>query len=93
MEGVASSDRFSLPIRVLVPVFYNSKRLLTIADWFSEVFYAGEGEFKGSARRLYVGRGLAVGNMVFWSFNLFCFLLPVYLPRGFKQYYTAKVKD
>nr|GMC68483.1 Interleukin-16 like [Ipomoea batatas] len=82
MEGVASTDRFSLPVRVFVPVSYNAKRIFTLAEWLrSEIS-------KDQKRRLYVGRGLAVANMAFWCFNLFGFLVPVYLPKAFKIYYS-----
>lgn len=95
MEGVAFSDRFSTPIRAFVPVIYNSRRIFTIADWLRNEFYKVDEEYGGSPRRLYIGRGLAIANMVFWCFNLFGFLLPVYVPRAFKKYYTAayKLKD
>ncbi|CAL5344014.1 unnamed protein product [Camellia sinensis] len=96
MEGVAFSDRFSTPIRVFVPVFYNSRRIFTIVEWVRDEISKVDAQDSGSSRRLYVGRALAVANMVFWSFNLFGFLLPVYLPRAFKNYYSGaavKVKD
>ncbi|KAL1531406.1 hypothetical protein AAHA92_31548 [Salvia divinorum] len=48
-----------------------------------------DGRYEGSARRLYVGRALAVANMAFWCFNLFAFLLPVYLPMAFRIYYQS----
>ncbi|OMO68378.1 hypothetical protein CCACVL1_19971 [Corchorus capsularis] len=33
MEGLAFSDRFSIPVRVYVPVFYNSRRIFTLVEW------------------------------------------------------------
>ncbi|KAK9724647.1 hypothetical protein RND81_05G089400 [Saponaria officinalis] len=85
MEGVSASSRFSLPIRVFVPVFYNSVRMVTLVEWFkSELFRVGE---IGSIRRMYVGRGLSVANLGLWGFNLFGFLLPVYLPKALQRYY------
>lgn len=94
MEGVAFSGRFSTPIRVFVPVSYNAKRIFTLMDWLESEFRKGGGG-GGSARRVYVGRILAAANMALWCFNLFAFLLPVYMPRAFKKYYAAyyKVKD
>lgn len=96
MEGVAFSDRFSIPIRVFVPVFYNSRRIFTIVEWLRNEVSKVEQEYGGSARRLHIGRALAAANLAFWGFNLFGFLLPVYLPRAFKKYYSYsanKVKD
>ncbi|KAE8077731.1 hypothetical protein FH972_016263 [Carpinus fangiana] len=92
MEGVAFSDRFSLPIRAFVPVCYNARRIFTIVDWLrSELVSKVDEEYGGSKTRLYVGTGLAIANLAFWCFNLFGFLLPVYLPRAFKGYYLNKV--
>ncbi|TKY51319.1 hypothetical protein E2542_SST22830 [Spatholobus suberectus] len=85
MEGVAFSGRFSTPIRAFVPVFYNSRRIFTIVDWLRAEVH----KINGSDRRIYVGRTLAVANMAFWCFNLFGFLLPVYLPKVFNLYYSG----
>ncbi|CAK9185047.1 unnamed protein product [Ilex paraguariensis] len=94
MEGVACSDKFSIPIRIFVPVFYNSRRIFTISDWLRSEISKVDQEFGGSARRLYIGRALAVANLIFWCFNLFGFLLPVYLPKAFKMYHSGyKAKD
>ncbi|XP_027110277.1 uncharacterized protein [Coffea arabica] len=92
MEGVSFSGGFSLPIRVFVPVFYNARRIFTIVEWLRSEIYKVEMEYGGSARRVYIGRALAVANMAFWCFNLFGFLLPVYLPKAFKIYYSSSVR-
>lgn len=89
MEGVTFSGGFSLPVRVFVPVVYNSMRMYAILDWVKEEVMKEDREEYGSERRLLVGRGLAIANMVFWGFNLFGFLLPFYLPRAFKKYYAC----
>lgn len=91
IEGVAFSDRFSIPIRVFVPVFYNSRRIFTIVEWLKNEVSKVEQEYGGSARRLQIGRALAAANLVFWCFNLFGFLLPVYLPKAFRKYYSGYV--
>ncbi|PWA93411.1 hypothetical protein CTI12_AA072170 [Artemisia annua] len=89
MESVTFSGGFSLPVRVFVPVVYNSMRMSAILEWVkSEFMKVNEGEF-GSEKRLLFGRVLAMVNMVFWGFNLFGFLLPVYLPKAFKKYYAS----
>ncbi|KAK4431475.1 hypothetical protein Salat_0909600 [Sesamum alatum] len=87
MEGVSFSGNFSLPIRVFVPVFYNSKRIFTIMEWVRSEISRGA-EYGGSGGRLYAGRALAVANMGLWCFNLFGFLLPVFLPKAFGIYYS-----
>ncbi|GMI96322.1 PSI-INTERACTING ROOT-CELL ENRICHED 3 [Hibiscus trionum] len=94
MEGVAFSDRFSIPIGVYIPVLYNSRRIFTLVDWMRSEFSEVDNESGVSGIRVYVGRVIALANMAFWCFNLFGFLLPVYLPRAFKVYYSeSKVKD
>ncbi|KAK4795177.1 hypothetical protein SAY86_013171 [Trapa natans] len=85
MEGIAFSGRFSAPIRAYVPIIYNSRRISTIIEWLGDEF----GNTGSVSSKLYVGRALAVANMAFWSFNLFGFLLPVYLPRVFRIYYST----
>ncbi|KAJ6417654.1 hypothetical protein OIU84_001106 [Salix udensis] len=89
MEGVAFSERLSIPIRVFVPVFYNSRRIFTLVDWLRNEVTKAEQDYGGSTRRLHIGRSLAVANLAFWCFNLFGFLLPVYIPRAFKKHYTG----
>ncbi|KAK8709237.1 hypothetical protein V6N13_060262 [Hibiscus sabdariffa] len=94
MEGVAFSDRFSIPIGVYIPVLYNSKRIFTVADWMRSEFSKVDNESAVSGNRVYVGGVIASANMAFWCFNLFGFLLPFYLPRAFKVYYSEpKVKN
>ena len=66
MEGVAFSDRFSIPIRVFVPVFYNSRRIFTHVDWLWNEITKVEQDYEGSTRRLHIGRALAVANLAFW---------------------------
>ncbi|XP_051122752.1 uncharacterized protein LOC127245767 [Andrographis paniculata] len=83
MEGASYVSGFSLPVRAFVPVFYNSVRIPTILEWLAVEFSKD-----GTGRRIYAGRGLAVVNFALWSFNLFGFLLPFYLPKTCKLYYS-----
>lgn len=82
-EGVAFYGGFSVPVFFL----YNSRRIFTVVEWLSAFDKTG-----GNSGRLYVGRGLAIVNMAFWCFSLFGFLLPVFLPRVFKIYYSSAHK-
>ncbi|KAL3834403.1 hypothetical protein ACJIZ3_009139 [Penstemon smallii] len=90
MEGLSFSGNFSMPIRVFVPVFYNARRIFTIVEWLRSEIGKVDVEFGGNVRRLHIGRGLAIANMAFWCFNLFGFLLPVFLPKAFRMYYTYR---
>ncbi|KAL4191482.1 hypothetical protein AMTRI_Chr07g30150 [Amborella trichopoda] len=91
LEGIFFSSQFSLPIGAFVPVFYNTRRIFTLVDWVRDEF--GKEGNMCSLWRLHVGRGIAVANLGFWCFNLFGFLLPVFLPLVFKQYHGYKAKD
>lgn len=84
LEGFTFSSGFSLPIFAFTPILYNIKRLVTIFWWVASEFERAEG-----GRRMVVGRALAVANSILWIYNLFGFLLPVYLPRVLKRYYSG----
>ncbi|KAI4383123.1 hypothetical protein MLD38_008999 [Melastoma candidum] len=94
----------STPIRVFVPVFFNAMRIMTLMEWLVNEFSVTDDQLgwgdprrwtgMGSgSRRAVMGRALALANTAFWSFNLFCFLLPVYMPRAFKMYYSKLLKE
>nr|AND01194.1 hypothetical protein [Linum usitatissimum] len=83
MEGVSFAVGVSVPVRAFVPVFYNSRRIFSILEWIEFEFRESGG---GGG---ILGKVLAVANLGFWGYNLFGFLLPVYLPRVFRRYYGA----
>ncbi|KAL0728824.1 hypothetical protein Bca4012_024917 [Brassica carinata] len=93
MEGVAATCGFSAPARILVPVVYNARRILTLVEWITNEFSRETtpeyGKGTVSVRRMYAGKVLAAVNLGIWSFNLFGVLIPVYLPRAFKRYYGS----
>lgn len=86
-ESLISDTAFvSLPLRALVPIFYNVRRLVSIGIWLRKVFAPDAPVGPWTT----FGRILAVGNAVFWAFNLFVFLVPVFLPMAFERYFAAK---
>ena len=92
MEGIAATCGFSAPARILVPVVYNARRILTLVEWIMNEFSREAPEYGKrtvSVRRMYAGKVLAAVNLGIWSFNLFGVLIPVYLPRAFKRYYGS----
>jgi len=100
-ENVAfRKDGVSLPIRALVPIFYNVRRLFTIIAWVKVDMKKGSeslgmhgaetGPFTPQQWILF-GRYLAISNLVVWSANLFFFLVPVFLPRTMKTYYEMEL--
>ncbi|XP_010482604.1 PREDICTED: uncharacterized protein LOC104761252 [Camelina sativa] len=91
MEGLAASFGFSAPARILVPIVYNARRVLTLVEWiFSEFSREYVNGTTVSPRRMYAGKVLAAVNLGIWSFNLFGVLIPVYLPKAFKRYYGSE---
>ncbi|CAA0409325.1 unnamed protein product [Arabidopsis thaliana] len=93
MEGLATMFGFSAPARILVPIVYNARRVLTLVEWIMSEFSREDVTGTVSARRMYAGKVLAAVNLGIWSFNLFGVLIPVYLPRAFKRYYGSDKED
>ncbi|KAG0554132.1 hypothetical protein KC19_12G065200 [Ceratodon purpureus] len=83
---------FSVLIRPLVPMLYNTRRLFTIWDELLFLFF-GVGITKPGL--LLFGRMLVVANAILWHWNLFGFLIPVYLVKSMRQHYDLenKVKE
>lgn len=100
-ENVAFSlNRVSLPIRALVPLFYNTRRLFTLMAWVKVEMNKGLESMDGhagtplltAAQWIMVGRSLAILNMAVWTINLFVFLIPVLLPKTFKKHYEMEIR-
>jgi hypothetical protein len=64
-----------LPIRILVPVLYNSVRIPLLWECAISPYWGG------------VGRTFAFLNLAFWSVNLFGFLLPVATMRYLRAHF------
>lgn len=65
-----------LPLRILVPLAYNSIRMVWLYDWIM---------FPGNMAKW--GRVLASLNFVYWGLNLFGFLLPVATMRYMRSHF------
>lgn len=99
-ENVAfGHDGISLPIRALVPIFYNTRRLFTLVSWvkvdmnkgLESVGMHGAGVPVTAEQWIMFGRILASVNLGVWAVNLFFFLIPVFLPRAFKKHYELEM--
>lgn len=95
-----TSNSVSLPARALVPILYNSGRLVSVWTWVRLEFSKGTASSSSvsdgplSAKHWVVfGQFLAVANLLFWSYNLFCFLVPIYLPACFRKYVEDERKN
>eukprot|EP00244_Chara_vulgaris_P002975 TRINITY_DN1529_c0_g1_i1.p1 TRINITY_DN1529_c0_g1~~TRINITY_DN1529_c0_g1_i1.p1 ORF type:complete len:261 (-),score=25.56 TRINITY_DN1529_c0_g1_i1:174-956(-) len=98
-QYVANGLCFCLPARALVSVIYNSRLIIAAYDWHRAVGSseewvtpAGDGGALHPWGSLWVqgGKFLAMANLLYWIFNLFGFLLPIYLPRAFKKHYDLE---
>ncbi|CAN6446082.1 unnamed protein product [Victoria cruziana] len=92
VEGWVDSGGYSAAARAFVPVYYNARRVSAVYDWVVAEFQKGLGQVR-SPLRLQIGRALSVVNLGFWCFNLFFFLLPVYLPRVMKLHYLGDASE
>ncbi|KAK7358786.1 hypothetical protein VNO77_00725 [Canavalia gladiata] len=90
---ISSFSLFSPPVRVLVPLMYTVRRIFVDIDWIHNVWvndtFPPDAHLKDKAW-FWFGRVLAVGNLVYFSINLFGFLIPRLLPRAFERYFKEK---
>jgi hypothetical protein len=90
-EGFAVDKTVSAPIKVLIPASYNTKRLVTLLHW-AKVATGREVRSAWTLPWQLVEGLLAISNLVFWTYNLLGFLLPVYLPLQLCAYYQQEAK-
>jgi len=65
-----------LPIRVLIPLIYNSLRMGPLYQWV--LCWSSMSAF---------GKLLSLTNFVYWGVNLFLFLIPVASMRYLRSYF------
>lgn len=78
-------NTISFPTKAIVPVMYNARRILNLSTWAAAVFSR---ELSGNV----FSRSLVVANVILWNYNLWGFLLPVFVPWCMRTYYTAGSK-
>ncbi|BBN07626.1 hypothetical protein MPTK1_4g05130 [Marchantia polymorpha subsp. ruderalis] len=81
---------FSLLIRVLVPVMYNARRIFTLWTWALYIFGDGVDPEFSTGYWLLCGQILAAVNVIIWNYNLWCFLIPIFLPGSMRAYYKIE---
>ncbi|KAJ3675779.1 hypothetical protein LUZ60_004821 [Juncus effusus] len=93
-ENVISGfGMFSLPVRAIVPLLYTVRRIFVVVDWIYDVW--AHKDLKADtpvqdAAWIWFGRVLATANLIYFSVNLFGFLIPQFLPRAFEKYFVAR---
>lgn len=84
---------FSPPVRALVPLLYTVRRVFLLIDWTHATFFNSKVPKNPRIQDkiwIWFGRGLASANLIYFTINLFCFLLPRFLPRAFERYFKER---
>ncbi|KVI05690.1 uncharacterized protein LOC112524240 [Cynara cardunculus var. scolymus] len=93
-ENVISGlSLFSAPIRALVPMLYTVRRLFVILDWIQDVLLNKSLNTNAPIEDIawyWFGISLAVTNLIYFSINIFAFLIPRFLPKAFEQYFKER---
>lgn len=90
---VGSLGAFSPPVRALVPLLYTVRRVFVIVDWVYDVWTSRDlarAPTVQEAAWMWFGRYLAAANLLYFSANLFVFLIPRFLPRAFDKYFRMR---
>ncbi|MED6174036.1 hypothetical protein PIB30_065102 [Stylosanthes scabra] len=88
---VTSLSMFSAPVRAMVPLMYTVRRIFVDIHWLQSVWLNNTAlppnpQFKDVAW-FWFGRILALTNLLYYSLNLFGFLIPSFLPTAFERYF------
>ncbi|XP_057529659.1 uncharacterized protein LOC130808204 [Amaranthus tricolor] len=90
---ISGLSLFSPPVRAVVPLLYTGQRIFVIVEWMQDVWLRKTLHVNASVQDVawyWFGRILAVGNLLYFSINLFCFLIPRFLPRAFERYFSER---
>ncbi|KAG9144583.1 hypothetical protein Leryth_010802 [Lithospermum erythrorhizon] len=90
---ISGLSLFSPPVRALVPLLYTVRRIFVILDWVQDVWINKTLPPTAPIQDVawyWFGRVLAAANMAYFSTNLFCFLIPRFLPRAFERYFRER---
>lgn len=74
---ILDRDKAPLPLRILCPIAFNTARLIPLWRWAS------------TSPSSLQGRLLAVANLLYWSANLFAFLIPTAAMRYMRAYFLC----
>ncbi|XWS34528.1 hypothetical protein CRYUN_Cryun21dG0046300 [Craigia yunnanensis] len=93
-ENVISGlSLFSPPVRALVPLLYTVRRVFVILDWMHGVWLNRTLPANAKLKDIawdWFGKGLGAANLLYFSINLLCFLIPRFLPRAFERYFRER---
>ncbi|KAH6806978.1 transmembrane protein, partial [Perilla frutescens var. frutescens] len=90
---ISGMSLFSPPVRALVPLLYTVRRIFVIVDWMNDVWLnktlPANAPFS-DVGWYWFGRCLALMNLGYFATNLFCFLIPRFLPLAFERYFRGR---
>ncbi|MFQ6648925.1 hypothetical protein Gotur_021419 [Gossypium turneri] len=84
---------FSPPVRALVPLLYTVRRIFVLVDWIHDVWLNKTLPVNAQLKDIvwhWLGKCLAAANLLYFSINLFFFLIPRFLPRAFERYFKER---
>ncbi|GLU06243.1 hypothetical protein SLE2022_232900 [Rubroshorea leprosula] len=90
---ISGLSLFSPPVRAMVPLLYTVRRIFIIIDWIHDVWLNKTLPATAQTKDVawfWFGKILAVANLLYFSTNLYCFLLPCFLPRAFERYFKER---
>ncbi|XVE92082.1 hypothetical protein REPUB_Repub01dG0066700 [Reevesia pubescens] len=90
---ISGMSLFSPPVRSLVPMLYTVRRIFVILDWMHDVWLIKTLPANAQLKDIawdWFGKGLAAANLLYFSINLFCFLIPRFLPLAFERYFKER---
>ncbi|KAH7288633.1 hypothetical protein KP509_31G034700 [Ceratopteris richardii] len=90
---VSNLGIWSPPVRAFLAAIYNGRRIFSLAHWVDVQYnrrHVHPEAFFNDHVWLWFGRSLAVANLIYFNINMFCFIIPRFIPRAFQRYNEAK---
>jgi hypothetical protein len=90
---ISGLNIFSVPVRALLPILYSMRRLFSLNGWVINTWL--NTKISDDIRIqdqtwIWFGRALSAANAIYYTINLFGFLIPMFLPRAFESYFEDR---
>jgi len=90
---ISGLNIFSIPVRALLPILYSMRRLFSLNGWVINTWFntkiADDIRIQDETW-IWFGRALSAANAIYYTINLFGFLIPMFLPRAFESYFEDR---
>lgn len=90
---ISGLNIFSVPVRALLPILYTTRRLFSLNEWVMTTWFANkiiDNTRIQDETWIWFGRSLSAANAIYYTINLFGFLIPMFLPRAFESYFEDR---